>query len=143
MKPHKPIAALLLATLLSQEASAEWLVKRGRMAVSANTEDAALLYSCNGKLELIRGGFPASFISVTVDNQPPYVLLGEPRVTKTTAGVVSHVSLNPPLDLLINMFDGGTLRVTWDTSTVLEFDITGFWPSLILLNCDHRPEQRS
>jgi hypothetical protein len=143
MDNHKPLATFLLAALLSQEASADWLVRRGRMAVDASTHDAVLLYSCNGRLELIRGGLPASSISMAVDNQQSYVLLGEPLVTKTDTGVGVRVSLNPPLDLLIDMLDGTNLRVTWDTNTTLDFDIAGFWPSLISLNCDQRPEQRA
>jgi hypothetical protein len=139
----KPIAAFLLAALLSQEASA-WITRQGskRMAVDAHTEDAALIYSCNGEFNIIRGDLPAPLISMAVDDKPVYVSSEEPHVAQSDTVRVVQVSMSPPLDLLIDMLDGEVLRIAWNADTVLEFDITGFWESLVTLNCTNRPEQR-
>lgn len=144
MKPHKPIASLLLATLLSQQASAEWAVNKdkGLMGISTTTNDAALIYGCNGAVDILRRGSPAPLIAMAVDAQSMYLARGEPHVVKVDGESIMQVSMQPPLELLVDMLSGGTLRVTWDAETILEFDITGFWSSLITLNCAGNPEQK-
>lgn len=143
MNIHKPIAALLLATLLTQEATADWLVRPDiqRMAVDSITEDAAIVYSCSGALNIIRGDKPAALISLAVDDRPLYVSSPEPRVVQSNGGAVISVLVSPPLEFVIDLLNGSTLRIAWDENTVIEFDITGFYEGLLSMNCGGHPTQ--
>lgn len=144
MNMHKPIAAFLLATLISQQTSAEWSANKdnGLMGTSALTNDAVLIYGCNGEVDILRSGSPAPLVAMAVDTQPMYLARGEAHSVKVDGESVTQVSMQPPLELLVDMLSGETLRVTWDASTILEFDITGFWSSLLTLNCAGSPEQK-